>query len=263
MSIERSSTSSVHKSAASGEAGHVKGKKHFAGEAGSSDAGGFASLLMTLGADDAGGLATGLDPAAQVPTGEGALPDPGLLLAQSLRLKPELPSELPKTAGIPVAGNAELAATEAVLQTVTTGMSRGGPVLPKEPGKARADTTDLLSAEQGAGKLQAFSEVAVDAMKETTQSHRGAATLHAPDLADESSRQGKGHLAAEAQINKLMQAQDRAAQSAALPQLIQTAGTGEPGMKQTERFSERLALKQIGGAEGGDRKSTRLNSSHH
>jgi flagellar hook-length control protein FliK len=54
-----------------------------------------------------------------------------------------------------------------------------------------------------------------------------------------------------ARANRLMPDEARLAQSSSLPQLIQAAGIGEPGLKQTERIAERQALKQIGGYEGG------------
>jgi flagellar hook-length control protein FliK len=39
--------------------------------------------------------------------------------------------------------------------------------------------------------------------------------------------------------------------ASSLPQLSQLGGIGEPGLRQTERLKERLALKQVGENEGG------------
>lgn len=242
MSVERTGASSAPKAASSGQVGHVKGKSHPSGGGGQADTGDFSSLLMTLGADEAGNSGVGQDASIQPLVVDEALLDPGLLLAQSMQLQPALP----KTAGAP--GKGELAATEGALPAVKTGSERGVNALQAGSDAARPAASELLVTEQDLDKLPASADAVQKEKKELP-----LASLGSPKSQDanDASQSFRGRLAAEEQANKLIHADNRMAQSSALPQMVLAAGIGESGAKQTERATERSAFKQIGGSEGG------------
>lgn len=242
MSVEQSCASSAPKSAGSGQVGHVKGKARPTGGAGQADTGDFSSLLMTLGADEAGDSGLGQDVSALPPVGDAALLDPGLLLAQSTQLQPGLPKTTSAT------GKGELAATEVSLQAVKTGPERGVDVLKAGSDAARPSTPALLVTEQDIDKLPAAMDAGQEEKKELPRAHVGIPKSHG---ANDASHSGKDRFAAEDLANKLLHADNRMAQSSALPQMVLAAGIGEPGVRQAERVTERSALKQIGGSEGG------------
>jgi hypothetical protein len=255
MSIEQSGASSAPKPASSGQVGHVKGKSHPSAGAGQAETGDFSALLMTLGADEAGNSGLGPDVTVQAPVGDKVLLDPGLLLAQSMQLQPDLT----KTSSAP--GQGKAAATEAlqavktgsergqdVLQAVKTGPQRGGDVLQTGLDAARLAEPALLGAQQNADKQPASSEAGQKEKKELPLDPQSILKSHA---ANDASQSITGRLAAEEHASKLTLADSRMAQSAALPQMVLAAGAGEPGTKQAERATERSVFKQIGGSEGG------------
>jgi flagellar hook-length control protein FliK len=246
MSVERSSAPATPKSAASGEAGHVKGKAHSAAGSNSTDTGDFSSLLTMLGSDQGGDSLVDQNLAGQALAVQDAPVDPRLLLAQSIQLAPGLPAT-------PISGNeqgmVERAVTEAVLKTAKTDQSRGAlAALRSETDATQEGASVLLTKEQDLDKQLALNDMAKDAMKDLTLTHRGAPKSHMPD---ETAQSGKGRIAAEEHASKLLRAENSLSQSSALPQMTLATGMGEPGLRQTERMKERLALKQIGGSEGG------------
>ena len=242
MSVAQSSVSGTPKSVASSEVGHAKGKTHLAGGAAPADTGGFSSLLMTLGADEAVGLPVGQDAPGQTLAGKDVVLNPELLLSQAMQLQPCLPD------ASSVAGNAPQAATERASQAVKKNLIRGADALRLEQDAAKAGATELLTKEKDFEKSPAFGDVVKDAMKDAPLAHRGAPKSN---TIEDSAQSDKNRFVAEQQANKLLLAESRLAQSSALPQMTVAAGTGEPGVKQSERVTERLALKQIGGSEGG------------
>jgi flagellar hook-length control protein FliK len=255
MSIEHSCTSSAPKAVASAEAGHVKGKSkgHTSVDAGTPDTGDFSSLLLQLGTDEIVAVVADPDPAAPVPAQDEALPDPALLLTQALQLQADLPKalEIPLTVTSNLAANAKLSVSETDLLSAKTGAHRSGGVPSPDLETAQAKTSKLLTPEQDSGKSPALTDVGADTSKTLPMAKRGAASSHSLGLEEASSGSDKARLADQALANKLVLVQDRISQSSALPQLIGAAGTGEPGIRQMERWNERTSLKQIGGSEGG------------
>ena len=242
MSVAQSSVSGTPKPATGSEVGHVKGKAHPAGGSAPADTGGFSSLLMTLGAVEAGELPVGQDAGGQTPAGKDVVLDPELLLSQAMQLQPCLPN-----AGS-VAGNAQQPANESASRAGKTTLTRGVDALRLEQDAAQAEASGLLAKEKGVEKSPALGDVAKDGMKEAPLAHRGAPKS---ETTGDTTQSDEKRFVAEQQANKLLLAESRLAQSSALPQMTVAAGTGEPGVKQSERVTERLALKQIGGSEGG------------
>jgi flagellar hook-length control protein FliK len=259
MSVAHSSVSGTPKSAASGLVGHAKGKAHLAEGAAPADTGDFSSLLTMLGADEAGDLLVGQDDPVQTLEGKDVVVDPELLLSQAMQLQACLPN------ASSVAENAEHPATERVLQAVTTegalpaitegapqavktSLTRGVDALRSGQDTAPIEATGLPAKEKDVEKSPAFADVVKDGMKELPLAHPGASKSH---TIAEAARSDKNRFVAEQQADKLLYSESRLAQSSALPQMTLTAGMGEPGVKQSERATERQALKQIGGSEGG------------
>lgn len=256
MSVERSCATSAPKSVGSGQVGHVKGKLPPTGQGGLADTGDFSSLLMTLGADEAGNSGVGQDAPILPLIGDEALLDPGLLLAQSMQLQPGFP----KTTGAP--GKGALAATEVTLQAmktgaepgvdtlqaVKTGPERGVDALQAKPDAARPAAPELRATEQDFDKPTASADAVQKEKKELPLAPLGTPKSHEVNDATQSF---KGRLAAEEHANKLAHADNRMAPSSALPQIVLAAGIGDAGVRQTERATERSAFKQIGGNEGG------------
>ena len=242
MSVERSGASSAPKAASNGQVGHVKGKRPPTEGSGLADTGDFSSLLMTLGADEAGNSGVGQDASIQPLVGDETLPDPGLLLAQSMQLQPGLP----KTTSAP--GKGELAATEVSLQAVKTGPERGVDTLKAGADAARQGDPASLVTKQDMDKLAASADAVQKEKKEQPLAPLGTSKSHE---ANDASQSFRGRLAAEEQANKLIHADNRMAQNSAVPQMVLAAGIGESGAKQTERATERSVFKQIGGSEGG------------
>lgn len=268
MSVAQSSVSGTPKSAAGSHVGHAKGKAHPAEGADPADAGGFSSLLLTLGADEGGEVPLVQDALAQILAGQDVVLDPELLLSQAMQLQPSLPnaSSVVVDAKRPATERVLQAITEGVSQAVTEGVSpvvtegvspavktsltRGVDALRSGQDAAAVEANGLLAKEKDKDleKSPTFGDVAKDAMKELTSAHGLAPKSH---TTAEATQSDKIRFVAEQQANKLLHAESRLAQSSALPQMTLAAGTGEPGVKQSERVTERLALKQIGGSEGG------------
>lgn len=242
MSVEQSCATRATKSAGSSPASHTKGKSHPAGGGGLADTGGFSSLLMTLGSDEAGDSGVGLDLAGQPLGDDESLLDPGMLLAQSMQLQ----SEIPKANNAP--GARVLEAAEAALRAVKTELKPGMDALHSRQDTVRPADVALLATEQGGDKLPISTDVTKEDKQELPLASRGGAKSHA---AHDALQVGKGRLAAEEHANRLIHADNRMAQSVALPQMALATGVGEPGTWQTERATERFSLKQIGGSEGG------------
>jgi flagellar hook-length control protein FliK len=242
MSVERSSVAGPPKSAGSGQVGHIKGKAHPTGGSAQGDTGDFSSLLMTLGTDEAGDLGVSQEATIQPLVGDGALLNPGLLLAQSMQLQPGLP----KTAGVP--GKDGFAPVDVTVQAAKTGPERGVDGLHSGPGAAHPTASELPVSEQNVDKLPVSTDADQKEKKEPPLARLGTPK---PLESTDASQMGKSRFAAEEHANKLMHADNRMAQSSVLPQMALVAGIGEPGARQNERATERSAFRQIGGSEGG------------
>jgi flagellar hook-length control protein FliK len=241
MSVERSSTPGTPKASAAGEAGHVKGKGHAVGGGDAPDAGGFSALLTMLGAGDAGDVQSDQSSAGQTVQVQDAPLDPNLLLAQAVQRVPGLPVE-PGTGHLPNVAEVES-------KPVALNPKKHGLVELDTGSESGADNASLLQAmEKGLQKQAAPADVSPDASKDVPVGHHGASKNH---WVDDDVQSGKARLAAQEHANKLLRAEDTVSKNTVLPQLTVAAGTGESGLKQAERVKERLALKQIGGSEGG------------
>lgn len=240
MSVEQSCAPGAPKSASGGQIGYVKGKSPATGGGGQADKGDFASLLMTLGSDEAGDSGVGQDALIQPLVRDEVLLDPGLILAQSMQLQPVLP----KTTGTP--GNGVLTTSQATIKSVKPGPQRGGDALQVVPDAARPAAA-LPVTEQDLDKLAISADAAKGEKKELPQATRDAPGSH---TANDVSRSVTSRLAAEEHANKLVHADNRVAQSPALSQMVQATGMGDSGARQTERVTERSAFKQVGGSDG-------------
>lgn len=252
MSVECSSPPSTPKAGASGETGHVKGRVRTGAAAEVPDAGGFSALLTMMGSGDAGGDVHS-DPSAVAPLPqEHDTPvDPGLLLAQAVQL---LSAQSPdgQVAKV-VAPNATEADVKAVAQDpkyrapveLKTGVKSGEDATPGQPLADKGRERPTLQPEMNA---DAAKDALNDALNDAPSARHGALKSHWVDGGGQS---GKERMAADEHAKTLARTEDMFSKSAVLPQLSVAAGTGESGLKQGERMKERLALKQVGGSEGG------------
>lgn len=265
MSVEHSPSAGAARTAASGMAGHGRAR----GQGTPVEAGGFAALLLGLGADEmpqGEALTSALDGTLAAP-GEAALTDAGpaglplaaeaipadLLLAQALQ---QAPAQLLPAAGgdgamdgfpasalaagdvpLPLAARAEAAAVQAAPGTGAQAPRAEAPGLAASP----------LATEAGLALPAA----------ELPQAGRGAAQQRAQHKSQAAELVTQAVQALQAQRAELPPAglaaagDERTIQGAALAQLLQSAGLGEAGARPGERRAEKQVFRPIGSAEGG------------
>lgn len=275
MSIEQSPASGASRTAASGVAGHGRGKAQ-GGPGTATQAGGFASLLLSLGADDAAdgaALATDLggpldllaDPATLatgvpvLPVDAEALPA-DQLLAQALQQvgqggqggqtamlseggpsNPVLPSVVPPLdsgvmARLPTAGGGVAVAAQAGLRAAPETVELADVLADPAPGQT-TPPAELL-ATQGQGRHAAV------APQRTTQRQQGV------ELAAQAVQAAR---AEQAQARGAFQAApggERLTSGVGLAQMLQAAGLGEAAGRSAEHRSDKQVFRPIGGAEG-------------
>lgn len=244
MSIELTSSPAPSKAPSSGESGQVKGKSNSAADASVADAGGFLSLLMSLGGDatsaslpsPAGAaegdalLKEGKEAKVDLSLATDPAMDPALLLAQSLQLMQAMPRVESVQAVKPDA---------AQMQSLQT-LSRKGAVSPQAP----ALTADV-SAEMGgeAGKAMQLSSKLASSRREALDA---AAQAGAGSQAQESGQSSDQRFAKSLQLETKVEASVPLAAAVAT-----TAGAAESsGFKTLERQADKFGVKQVGGGEG-------------
>lgn len=265
MNIELSGTAHIQKAAGSGDSAHVKGKTRAAGDAGGPQAGGFLSLLSSLEADAgvaaAGGAQdgeaalpglggekpqlteslaadpalqlTGLlpaDPAVQLPT------DPAMLLAQSLQsvgrdavAQPSAvaAAELPNGAAKGLPAGSRLATVAAAVETPDTRAGAAAVLLPAQPESAKPSSSDLFKK----------------AMKTLSD--------NMPKARSGDASSGVGNAVSDWRALKPTSIADGSSRSSSLPEAMVAAGNGDAGARPAGRFTEKSAIRQVGGSPEG------------
>ncbi len=253
MSVEHSPSAGAARTAASGIAGHGRAR----GQGTPAEAGGFAALLLGLGADDqpvGEAMTSALAGPLTAPGEVGAAADAAsadLLLAQALQQAPA--QALPVTAG----------ATDGLPASV---LSAGGAALPlaasAEAAAVQAAPGTSPQALRAEAPGQAASPLATEAglalpAAEQPQAGRGAAQQRAQQKSQTAELVTQAVQALQAQRVELPPAglaapgDEGAIQGAALAQLLQSAGLGEAGARPGERRADKQVFRPIGSAEGG------------
>jgi len=246
MSIQRNHVPGNHPPAHGAEASHGRNKPN--GNSSGADAGGFSSLMLTLGAQDSepgnslalGELAPLTDPLNPL--------DPSGLLAQALAVPPDakilerqvksndadlklapLPADTALQAKDSLRAQADL--RNSALEPAPEAL----PTAPIDPTLAK-DIDSALTNE----------------WQEKAQAAAPAHSAHKPVLVDDPAKQSKGRLELQSHEQKdQLSVRELTETFINQSQLAQVAGTSETGPKSAERLKERLALKQIGAGESG------------
>jgi len=273
MSIEQSPASGASRAAASGVAGHGRGKAQ-GGPGTATPAGGFASLLLSLGADDtAEGAALGADlggtldllaDPATLASGVPALPvDVELLPADQLLAQALQQAGQGAQAAMPAEGGSSL--LPAGVPTPDTGVTALAPApggllaVAGQSGRkvAGTETSDLAEALADPATDQTSAPRELPAAAQEQARHVGVAAQRTAQ------RQQVAELAAQAvQSARVEQAQEgraflaapggeRQTPGAGLAQMLQAAGLGEATGRLAERRADKQVFRPIGSAEGG------------